>query len=302
MQKIIIPFLLLILLTVLLIYPSFNRAMMETSLHLWVVVIIPSFIPMYMIASLLNNYPFISKLLYPLLKKPMHFENQKACSLFLLSIICGEPSSTYLINQAISDKAISLKEGNRLMRFSTFLSPLFIINICSLTSFTTPYLPYIIILSQILSSCLIAFFSIKTSYVITNQPKEKQKIDNIIEDAPYLLLNILMIIILTNMLKMPIQLLLKNLQIKSLYLTFLIDSFEITTGLSSIIHYEINELTKIFLMNFLLSFTGLCIIFQVRFQIKKTKLNFTNFLSFRIIHGLASGIISFVIILLIFLF
>lgn len=301
MHKVITSVFLLLTLSLLLIYPSFNRAMMETALNLWVVVIIPSFIPMYILASFLNNYPLISKLTYPFLRKIMHFENQKACSLFLLSLLCGQPTVTILIQKAINQNVLSIQEGNRLMRFTSLLSPLFIINMCALSSFKFKYIAYLIIFCQVLASITIAFFSKKTfRFSIVTISNQKISIDNIIDEVPHILLNILMTIILTSFLKMPFQILITKFNINNLITNFILDCFEITTGLYNIIHYQINELLKIFLINFLLSFTGLCILIQVKQTIKKTRLNFANYIFYRIIHGLLSGIFCLAIILFIF--
>jgi hypothetical protein len=84
----------------------------------WFNYILPSVSISYVTSIFLYNYPLISKLIYKPLSKIYHFENEKSCSIFLISIIVGNPCSVKLITNAFKNEEISINEANRLLKFS----------------------------------------------------------------------------------------------------------------------------------------------------------------------------------------
>ena len=123
-----IGFIFFIFLIFLVLHFNESKLLIIDNINIWIKYIIVSVTPTFIISNFLFKYPFISYLFYPVLKKIMHFENQKACSLFLISILCGNPSTVILINNAYYNKEISLFEANRLLCFTSHPSFLFIIN------------------------------------------------------------------------------------------------------------------------------------------------------------------------------
>ncbi|HHU24370.1 MAG: hypothetical protein PHG08_06835 [Bacilli bacterium] len=269
----------------------------HNTLFLWVKYIIPSLVPLYIVGNILAAYPFLSFFIYPLFKNIFNFESEKSCSLFLLSFIIGQPTITLLIKQALTEQAISNNEANRLMRFTSHLSPLFIIAIASSGPFPERT-GYLLVASQIFASCLLAVFSRGSKIKLTSRPLETDiSFSYLIEECPLLLLKILMIMIIVSLLRFPFFVFFTRIN-DYLVGKYLLDLFEITTGLASLIKYPLTLTLLTALVSFTISLSGLCIIFQTIYAMKKTSLKLASYVYFRIIHGLISGAVCLVFIFL----
>lgn len=271
------------------INPSVTNNTVYECLDLWLNKVLIALVPSYLISNLLLTYPLVSKILYYPLNKIMHFENQKACSLFLLTFISGCPTSSFLIIES-TNKGISTEESIRLLKGACLNSPLFTITIVP-----KPY-GYLIYFIQIIIS---SFF-----YII-NKPKKKQNtinlennydLLNIIDNCPSVMLNILSTMLFISIFKIPFKSVLNLINLdNNIFFSFILDSFELTTGINNILQYHCNLKLKILLCSFMLSFGGIAIIFQIMNKIKKTSLPKTSLIMSRIIHGIISMIILFIL-------
>lgn len=236
----------------------------------------------YIISMFLFDFPLISKILYPLLKKIFHFENQKSCSIFLISIIVGNPTSSKLIMHAVNNNQISIEEGNRLLCFSSFVSSIFLYSILEFELFI------LILIIELLISFIIANIKVinnKQSIPVIN--KVNNILDtyfNIINTLPTLLLSILCSMVITNLFSN----LTTNIYLESL--------FELTAGIKILLNNNISILNLIFL--FILIFShGLAITLQIYWIIKKSNLSFNNFIKYRLL-SIFLSLISLIIIYL----
>lgn len=256
-------------------------ASFKNTIILWFNYCLPPISISYIISVFLSDFPFISKLLYPLLKPVFNFENEKSCSIYLISILVGNPTSSKLIIQAVDCKQISIDEGNRLLCFSSFISTIFLYSILNFDLFI------IIIIIELLISLIIS--NVKTQntkqYIIIEN-KNNTILDtyfNIINNLPSLLLSILFSMIITNLFSSLIT----NTYLKSL--------FELTIGIK-ILTYNINIINLIFI--FILIFShGLAITLQIYWIIKKSNLSFNNFIKYRLL-SIFLSLISLIIIYL----
>ena len=257
-------------------YSSFKNTII-----LWFNYCLPPISISYIISVFLSDFPFISKLLYPLLKPVFNFENEKSCSIYLISILVGNPTSSKLIIQAVDNKQISVDEGNRLLCFSSFISTIFLYSILNFDLFI------IIIIIELLISLIISNVKTKnTKQYIIIENKNNTILDtyfNIINNLPSLLLSILFSMIITNLFSSLIT----NTYLKSL--------FELTIGIK-ILTYNINIINLIFI--FILIFShGLAITLQIYWIIKKSNLSFNNFIKYRLL-SIFLSLISLIIIYL----
>ena len=257
-------------------YSSFKNTII-----LWFNYCLPPISISYIISVFLSDFPFISKLLYPLLKPVFNFENEKSCSIYLISILVGNPTSSKLIIQAIDNKQISIDEGNRLLCFSSFISTIFLYSILNFNLFI------IIFIIELLISIIISNVKTKnTKQYIIIENKNNTILDtyfNIINNLPSLLLSILFSMIITNLFSSLIT----NTYLKSL--------FELTIGIK-ILTYNINIINLIFI--FILIFShGLAITLQIYWIIKKSNLSFNNFIKYRLL-SIFLSLISLIIIYL----
>jgi hypothetical protein len=231
----------------------------------------------------LFDFPLISKILYPILKTLFHFENQKSCSIFLISIIVGNPTSSKLIMHAVNNNQISIEEGNRLLCVSSFVSSIFLYSILEFELFI------LILIIELFISFIIANIKVVNNiqYIpVTN--KVSNILDtyfNIINTLPTLLLSILCSMVITNLFSN----LTTNIYLESL--------FELTAGIKILLNNNISILNLIFL--FILIFShGLAIILQIYWIIKKSNLSFINFIKYRLL----STFLSLISLIIIYLF
>ncbi len=268
-------------------YPSLIKDNIISSCLLFVTIVMPSFLPMYLIGNLLMNSKLISLILYPLLKKIFHFENQNSCSIYLLSLIMGNPTTSILIDKAIKSNSISLYEGRRLMNFTFFMNPLFIFNVCD-KQLSVP-----IITGSVFTSIIIAYLSKTTSsYSYIETTLVKNSMWNILEKAPTTLLNILILMIVVCIIKTPLTLLNQN----NLIVKYLGDLLEISTGLISVIKYSLPQHILIILLCILINSNGFCLFMQT--------IQVSPFITFKslLIKRLISTIISIIITLTLYFF
>ena len=253
------------------------------TLVLWFQKVLPATCISFILATFLTNYPIISVILYPFLKNFFHFENQKSCSLFLIAIIVGNPTSSKLISSAVINKEISIYEGNRLLNYSSFISSIFLY---SIFDFNTFILLFII---ELITSLIIAQFKQHPSINLPQLAKSKPKLldiyFNIINTLPTLLLSILVSMIICNLFSLFIP----NIYLKSL--------FELTNGIEILINTRSNIFNFIFLI-LLITSHGVAIILQIYWIIKNSSLSFKNF----IVHRIIAATISLISLIIIYLF
>lgn len=243
---------------------------------MWLNMVLPSISLSYIISSYVYNYDILSHFFYKCFKNLFHFENSKSASLYLISILIGEPSSTVLIKEAINNNEITLREGNRLMRFTSFISPLFLISMLEKRYFL------FIIIGELVTSIIIANFSINTyqNETIVHKKKFFDVYFNIINNLPNILIGILICMYVINIFSSLIPNYIKPLSI----------IFEITNGLKNLKVYEKYGYLYNYLILSLVTLTGVAIMLQIYWIIKKTDISFKNYLKYRII-ALLIGII-----------
>jgi hypothetical protein len=234
----------------------------------------------YFLGNLLYFFPNFICLFYPFINKIFNFENKQSFILYIISIIVGNPTSTYLIINVLSNNDITFKEATRLLRFCSFISIFFIFFVLK------PPFSIVIFIGQILSSIII---SRKDRQKQQYAPINKEiSIMHIIEKLPYVLLNILSTMLFTAIIKIPFNIFFK----KSLFLVPTLLSFlEITSGIEKLSSLFTN-IPFVFFSSMLISFHGIAIIIQVIILLKQKMLNINDYLKYRIIHSFQATLFS----------
>ncbi len=290
MRKIIFNSILFLIALYCLIFYLFNFDKVKSIgldvLELWLFKVILSIVPMYIFSMILSIYPLVSKFLYKICKFSLIFENEYAVSLFLISFLTGNPTSTILITKSLKNNNISLKQASLILNSCSYISPLFILLMLGYK------IGLILLVSSFLSSLIL--YIIKVTKFDQNKttikyPTFSNTINDTIETLPLVLLKILITMWLVALFKEPFNL------FDDIVFKYPLDLFEISTGLNSIINYEINILIKIILISFIVSLNGFAIMLQVFNEIKKTRLSFKKYFKSRIIHSLFNIPISLVL-------
>ncbi len=260
---------------------------------LWLYKVVVAIIPMYILSSLILMVPFFSNVFYSLIKHLRLFENQKALSLFIISILTGNPTACILVKKAYLNKVISLNQANLIIKSSSHISLLFIV------IFFKKDLAFIFLLSQILTTFILyiisarkKLFSPYTINIFTSDNHFSDNINTIIEDIPLILLKILATMLMVSLFKMPFMML------HNPFLNSILNFLELTTGVNDFYNSNLNIIMKIILISSLLSLNGGAIMLQVANVIKKTSLSYPLYLKGRLIHAFISIILSLVIYLI----
>lgn len=287
-QKIFYIFINLFFISIILFYLK-NKIKFQTNIidttKTWLYYVLPSISISYICSLFLINFPFISKLLYPILKPIFNFENYKSCSIFLVSIIVGNPTTIKLITTAEKDNEISSYEANRLISFTNFISSVFIFSVFSVQ------IALFILIIELISAVIIANITKQNPY--NNQSKSTNKsiltiYFDIINTLPNLLLSILCSMIFCSTISFIF-----NFEYFNIFL-------ELTNGII-LINTMDNSTLKILLLIILISSNGLAIVLQSYFIIKKSSLSFTDFIKYHLVSVLIS-VISLIITYIIYTF
>lgn len=272
--------------------------------------IFPSLFPMFLASSLLISIKlpnYLGRKLEKLMNKLFNLNGQSSFILFL-SIITGFPSSAYFILSLMNNNLLNQKEAQKILCFSFFSNPLFIINTIGVLYLNNKTIALFILISHYLSNFILGYIlkektSIKKTikienesftYNILNTSYIKVILESI-QKAFEVLLQILGIILFFLILSTFFEPIFKNDIIKALFLSIL----EITSGLKEIANLPISIFLKGILSTATISFGGLCIHAQIMNILNEKKISYRPFLISRILHIFIS-IILFIIIYYLF--
>ncbi len=283
---------------------------------LWFTAILPTIFPFLVICNLLISYDGIklySTILGPLFCRPLGLSKASAFPL-TASILCGYPLGAKYCSDIYKDGFITRKEYVRLLNIATNCGPLFIIGPVATVMLGNIKFAYILLVANYLAPFLIGIFTRKSSTYSYNKIKmpENPPVDfgtnfkNSINDAVKTSISIgafiVIFSVITGIIKNNAYIsivfqrfeLLINIPKNSLYSLFL-GSIEITNGCDLISHSNLALSLKLSIISFLCSFSGLCIIAQVSSFISENKVSLLKYSFIKIIQGLLSFIITFII-------
>ena len=99
------------------------------SFDVWKNNIFPSLFPFFVISNILINYGFVnitSKIFKPLTK--LFKVSESASFVIVMGLLSGFPSSSKYVKELVDNGSISEKEASKILTFTHFSNPLFIIN------------------------------------------------------------------------------------------------------------------------------------------------------------------------------
>lgn len=264
------------------------------SSYIWFYNIVPTLFPIYIITDLLANYNgfyYLSKLFGKFMEKVFKMKKETSF-IFLLSIISGFPSNSKYIKMMLDNKTINIKEANKLLTFTHFSNPLFIIESIGINFLHNKKIGLLILVIHYITNIIIGFFY-RNYYVnldsIIILKKDKESFVNCLTNSIYKTIKILLLLFGIITFFMLITSILKtNLKINSFILNIICGLLEMTQGIYYIASSNINIILKASIITFFLSFGGISIHMQVFSILKDYNLKYSNYLLARIFHGLIS--------------
>lgn len=280
----------------------------KDSLNVWKNNLFPSLFPFFIISSLLINYGFveiISEIFKPITKTLFKTSSNSSFIIFM-SMISGIPSNAKYISELLDRNMITDKEANKLILFTQYSNPLFILGTIGTTLLKNNKLSFFILVSHYFSNIilglLIRFVDTTTidnnnSNIIYTTLKKNNNFGEIVSTALINSINTMLIILgIISFFNIIVTIVNNFFKFNILTSAIITSIFEMTQGLVLLSYTNINIKIKAILMCTIISFGGLSSHMQVMTILNKKKIRYTPYLIFRILHAIISGIIMYILI------
>ena len=260
--------------------------------------LLPSMLPFLILSTILSNYGFIeiiSKIMHPIMKYLFHL-NSNCAYIIILSMLSGSPANSKYIIQLLNNNKITIDDANKVLLFSHFVNPIFIIGTVGTVFLNNKLYGYLILVSHYLANIIIGIFTRDK-----NIPKDKITISfntppknfiTVLKSAIKDTIDTLFIVFGT------ITCCLVVLSIINSYFNFnpiLYGILEMTSGLKYLSISNIKVIHKIIISTFFISFGGISIHAQVFSIIDNKKIRYLPYLEARTLQGLISSIIVYIL-------
>ena len=273
------------------------------SSYIWFYQLIPSIFPMYTIIDIFTNYNLfykINKIISPITNYLFKLKNN-ASKIFILSIISGFPSNSKYIKESLDNKNIDIQEANKLLLFTHFSNPLFLIQSIGVNFLKNKKIGILILIVHYLTNFIIGYAN--RNYYISNDSKtnlnynKKSSLITTLTNSIYNTMKILVLLygILTFFMIIT-SLIQTNIHLPNLLNAILSGILEITQGIYQISNLNIPIIYKSSIITFLISFGGICIHMQVFGILNEYHLSYIDYFKARITHAFLSASIIFLII------
>ena len=283
------------------------------SFDIWKNNIFPSLFPFFILSELLINYGFV-ELLSEIFKPFMNllFKTRGVCSfIFIMSIISGIPSNAKYIKELYQNNLIDEKEGTKLLMFTHFSNPLFILGTVSILFLNSKKVGILILFCHYITNFIIGI--IFRNYYPTKEYNTKinlkkailamhnkrisnnKSFGNILTNSLINTINTLLLILGVITFFLVITTIINcNINLNLYHQSILNGIFEITQGLKSISNLPISLKTKTTICAMILSFGGLSGHMQIMSILSDTKIKYLPFCSYYTRFNFRSVSISFI--------
>ena len=265
------------------------------SINIWYKNIVPTILPIYIIVDLLLNYNSIYylSLLFGFFMEKVFKLKKETSFVFLLSIISGFPSNSKYIKNLLDEKIINEKEASKLLTFTHFSNPLFIIESIGISFLNNKKIGIIILICHYITNLIIGIIN-RNYYVnfdkVQDIKKNKTSFIICLTNSIYNTVKILFLLLGIITFFMIITAIIKaNFNFNPIISNVLCGLLEMTQGIFYIANENIAVNIKASIITFFLSFGGLSIHMQVFSILNNYKLMYFDYLLSRIIHAIISS-------------
>ena len=299
-----IPIILLILFLIsMIVYSDVVIKSVSFAVTLCINNLFPSMLPFLILSSILSNYGFVelvSHILSPLMRNLFHI-NSNCAYILILSMLSGSPSNAKYIKELLDSNKITTGDANKVLLFSHFVNPIFIIGTVGTIFLGNKIYGFIILISHYLANLIIGimlrkksipesipnnnFFNIKPIGFITTL---KSAIKDTIDTLLVVFGTITSTLVFSSII--------------NAYFNFnpvFNGILEVTSGLKYLSIESNTILFKIIISTFFISFGGLSIHAQVMSILDNKSIKYIPYLEARILQGLISSIIVYILYMLI---
>lgn len=288
-----------------------NTSLVLTSvvkgITIWRENIFPSLFPFFIIAHIMIEYGFI-ELFKELLKPLMVFlkVNPNASFVLAMSMLSGSPSNAKYTKELYQQGRLTKREAEKVLMFTYFSSPLFILGTVSLTYLQNRKLGFIIFICHFVSNFIIAFLfrnyaksenrdcqiHIKEAFHSMFVIQKSKNIAVIVVKSIKEALDVMFLILGSVTFIFIVTALLSDFLPANGYLNATFKGIlEMTQGLQAVSILPLSLFHKGMLSVMLLSFGGISIYIQIISILSDTDLNEFLFVLARILHAAIAGLL-----------
>lgn len=262
--------------------------------------IVPNLFPFLVISNILVNYGFvdiISKLFNPIMKKVFNIDGA-ASFVFFMSFLTGFPSNAKYTKDLLTKNLISSTSATKILTFTHFSNPLFIIGNVSLL--ISKKAAYTILFAHFLGNVLIGLLFRNCYIEKTNcnfDKKSKLSFGEALSNSVKGTIDTLLLIYGTMTFFLIISCILSSiLNLNQLNNCLMSGIMEFTQGIKYTSLLNIDYKFKTVLIGMFISFGGLSVHAQILSIIANTNILYKPFFLARIIHSFITGFIIYLII------
>lgn len=294
-----------------------SKDIMDTvafSIKIWRSSVFPALFPFFVLSELLINYGFVElvgEVFKPMMNKI--FKIKSTCAfIFVMSIISGFPSNSKYTRELYLQGLIDEHEATKILTFSHFSNPLFILGTISIVFLNNKSVGLLILFVHYITNIIIGLifrnyhptkekissFSIKEALINMNNRRIKNNVSfgKIISNALINSINTLLLILGVITMFLIITTIINNLIGFDGLLRGLFNGLmEMTQGLKYISILNIPLKLKSVIFTAIISFGGLSVHMQVISIISDTKIKYIPFLIARILHSLIASIMIYIL-------
>ena len=302
-----IPIFILFIICLFVMKPAIVSEGVFNGLKIWVNNMIPYLLPMSILSNILLQYNF----LYSLSEKLSFisnkiFNSKYAFIPYFISFVVGYPSGAMTVNTMASYKRIDSQEANTLVAFTNNCSFQFMAGAVAFSMLGDFSLSKYIAIPHLLSAVLIGI-TLKNNYdykTITKEKKQKyisfyDAFNSSIYKSTASILSIGGVIVMFSVFSNFFDTLLISVSkyfSLSTHLSDIIHSIfvgilEISNGCSVTASSTLSLNIKLIIINFIISFSGISVIFQTVAVANDFDFNISNYIFYRFIQGIISVII-----------
>ena len=151
------------------------------AINIWKNNLVPSLLPFFIISNILINYNigfYLSKLIDPIFRK-IYKINSNSTVILMLSMVSGFPSNAKYTREMYENGILSKKEAEKLLIFSHFSNPLFVLGTLAGMFLKNEKLGFIILISHVFGNFILGF--IFRNYAVSGEVNE----DNSFNDKKF---------------------------------------------------------------------------------------------------------------------
>ena len=292
-----------------------SGSIMETigfSFGVWKNNIFPSLFPFFILSEILINYGFIElvgELFKPIMNKFFKLKGVSAF-VFIMSLVSGFPSNAKYVKELYQKKLINEYEASKILTFTHFSNPLFILGTISILFLNNKEIGILILSCHYLGNIIVGLlfrnyyisnkesqsFSLKKAIINMHNKRisNNKSFGNILSNAIINGINTLLLVFgVVTVFLIITTIIDNNISLPQYYQSILNGVLEMTQGLKYVSLLDIPLKIKGTLSVLFISFGGISVHMQILSILSDTKIKYFPFLVARIIHGCISSIMFY---------